>query len=77
MIFKEDDNDLFYYDGFTDPGDIFNWIFEIENTLEDISGDKHVEYVSSKLIGHAYNSGQTHKQHEFIMKVTRTELVIA
>lgn len=50
---REDDDDLFYYDGFTNPEDVFNWNFKIENTLKDIPRDKDVKYVSSKIMGHA------------------------
>lgn len=49
MRYREEDDDLFYYDKFTNLKNIFNWIFKIE----DIPKNKHVEYVSSKLIGHA------------------------
>lgn len=53
MRYKRDYDDLFYYDGFTNPEDIFDWIFKFEDTLEDILKDKHVEYMSSKLMEHA------------------------
>lgn len=47
MRYREDDGELFYYDKFIDLKNIFDWIFNIE----DISEDKHVKYVSSKLMG--------------------------
>lgn len=53
MRYTENDDDLFYYDEFTNPKDIFYQIFKIEDTLEDIPEGKHVEYVPSKLMGHA------------------------
>ena len=52
MRYTENDDDLFYYDEFTNPKDIFYQIFKIEDTLEDIPENKHVKYVSSKLMEH-------------------------
>lgn len=35
MRYTEDDGELFYYDEFIDLKNIFDWIFNIEDILED------------------------------------------
>lgn len=41
--YRENDNNIFYYDKFTNLKDIFSWIFKIEDTFVNIPEDKHVE----------------------------------
>lgn len=43
MRYREDNDDLFYYDGFINTEDIFDWIFQIEDTVENILEDKHIK----------------------------------
>lgn len=49
MRYRDDDDDFSYYDGFNNPKDVFDWNFKIE----DIPKDKDVNYMFSKLMGHA------------------------
>lgn len=37
---RKDDNDLSYYDGFTNLEDVFDWNLKIENTLKIFQGVK-------------------------------------
>ena len=58
MAYKKSFDDLpYFYGNETDPEDVFDWIFIIEeffeDFFEDIPEEKHVEYASYKLKEHA------------------------
>ena len=62
MRYGEDDDGLFCYDGFTNPEDIFYWIFKIDDTLQDIPDDKHVEQQELDIEEKRFKLGTTIKR---------------